>query len=66
MWSGGQSLYFSFQVWEKTLGQTGVAVSFEPHPHGLFLLAVDFIARLVFILHWTVCYTLYGLKFLVG
>lgn len=50
----------------KAQGQREVAANFGPHPHRLFLLAVVFIAKFGFILHWRTCYTLCNLKFLIA
>lgn len=63
MWAG---LVSQFSGLGEDVGSKGSGCHFELHPHRLFLLAIDFIPKLVFILHWTICYTLCNLKFLLG
>lgn len=53
------------QAWEMA-GVRGKWLSLLDLIPRLFLLAVDFIAKFVFILHWTACYTLCNLKFLIA
>lgn len=58
MWAGLVSLFSGLgDDW----GQREVAVTFGPHPMAFFLLAVDWL-----FLHWTTCYTLCNLKFLIA